>query len=419
MSSGNSPLSDSPGLWSALRTPSFTILFAGMAVSALGDGMSWVAISWLAIDLAHGRDTGLLVGAAVAAYTLPGVVAGIGLGGLLSRFDPRLLILLDAVLRMVCLGLVAVAAWLGILAPAAYLVLLAASSLFALLGLTGELTAVVEMLPPAQHAAGNSLLTVASFATSIAGPGLAGGLILLAGPGPAIGADAASYAALTVAVLVSRRMLRPSPVRDPHRSVPQALRSLRRHPAVLGITLLSLVFFGIYGPVEVALPVYVAQSLRAGPGLLGGYFTLFAVGATAGALGATSLQRFGLWRVAIVVMVGWGLCLVPFGLVNSALVGFVALGVGGLIYGPFVPLKRTIIQRYSPRGSLTALAAASGLVTLPASPIGTALGGPIVAVLGPRSTLLASGLATILAAAVAAAVLTRRQARARQTDLGA
>ncbi|MGH7693012.1 MAG: MFS transporter, partial [Candidatus Dormibacteria bacterium] len=202
-------------------------------------------------------------------------------------------------------------------------------------------------------------------------------------------------------------------------SVPQALRSLRRHPAVLGITLLSLVFFGIYGPVEVALPVYVAQSLRAGPGLLGGYFTLFAVGATAGALGATSLQRFGLWRVAIVVMVGWGLCLVPFGLVNSALVGFVALGVGGLIYGPFVPLKRTIIQRYSPRGSLTALAAASGLVTLPASPIGTALGGPIVAVLGPRSTLLASGLATILAAAVAAAVLTRRQARARQTDLGA
>jgi hypothetical protein len=67
------------GVRAALRSPSFATLLAGYACSAIGDGMAAVAISWLAIELSRGRDTGLLVGAAIAAYTVPGVVAGCGL----------------------------------------------------------------------------------------------------------------------------------------------------------------------------------------------------------------------------------------------------------------------------------------------------------------------------------------------------
>ena len=76
------------GVRAALRSPSFATLLAGYACSAIGDGMAAVAISWLAIELSRGRDTGLLVGAAVAAYTVPGVVAGFGLGRVLTRWDP-------------------------------------------------------------------------------------------------------------------------------------------------------------------------------------------------------------------------------------------------------------------------------------------------------------------------------------------
>jgi hypothetical protein len=98
------------------------------------------------------------------------------------------------------------------------------------------------------------------------------------------------------------------------------------------------------------------QTLHAGPGVLGGYWTLFACGATAGALAASWAQRFGLWRVAVAVMIGWGACLVPFGFTASVAVGFAALAAGGLVYGSFPPLKQTIIQRYSPAGSLAGLA---------------------------------------------------------------
>jgi MFS family permease len=117
------------------------------------------------------------------------------------------------------------------------------------------------------------------------------------------------------------------------------------------------------------------------------------------------VQRFGLWKVALAVMAGWGICLVPFGFVDSVIVRFIALAVGGLVYGPFLPLKQTIIQRHSPPGTLTAVAAANGFLKVPASPIGTALGGPLVAAVGPGPTLLASGLATVAAACVAAVAL--------------
>lgn len=400
----------SGALWAALRFPPFGTVFAGYTVSALGDGMAFVAVPWLAISLAHGHRTGLLVGGAVAAYTLPGVAAGLGLGRVFAPWDGRLLIGIEAALRAVCLGAVAGAGAVGGLGPAVYIILLGASSLLGLAATTGELTSVTELLPPDQHVAGNSLLTVTSFATTMVGPALAGALIVVFGPALVIGADAASYLALIVAVAVSRRVQPPPPVTEgPSQSMLSVLRSLARHPAVLGISVLCAAFFGLYGPVEVALPLYVYENLHASAGILGGYWAAFAVGATIGALGASLVERFGLWRVAILTMAGWGACLVPFGFVRSVIVGFAALAVGGLVYGPFLPLKQAVIQRHSPPAQLGALGAASAMLTVPASPIGTALGGPLVAALGPSTTLLLSGLATVVAACVAALALMVRR----------
>ena len=367
--------------------------------------MSTVAISWLAIELAHGHDAGLLVGAALAAFTLPGVLAALVAGRVLRRLDPRLVVLAEALLRAVALGAIAGLALKGSLSPVVYVVLLGASSLFGVLGVAGDLAATAELLPPALHMAANSLNTVASFAATIAGPAIAGGIIAASGPGVVLALDAASYLLLAAAVVASRRYQPPPPRTGMDATgVGSGLRMLRRLPAVGAITVLCVVFFGLYGPVEIALPVYVSSVLHAGAGVLGAYWTVFSIGATIGALGATSVQRFGLWRVAVVVMAAWGACLVPFGFVTSVVVGFIALGLGGLVYGPFLPLKRTIIQRAAPPEVLAQVGAASGIFTVTASPVGTAFGGPLVAGLGPRLTLALSGIAT-MSIALAAAVL--------------
>ena len=61
----------------ALRHPVFRKVLPGAALSALGDGMSAVAIAWLAVKLAPAGSRGLWVGAAVAAYSLPGAVGAV------------------------------------------------------------------------------------------------------------------------------------------------------------------------------------------------------------------------------------------------------------------------------------------------------------------------------------------------------
>ena len=58
----------------------FGRLLLGFAISYLGDGMSFVAVAWLAIELAPQSTAGLWVGGAVAAYTLPGVVGALLFG---------------------------------------------------------------------------------------------------------------------------------------------------------------------------------------------------------------------------------------------------------------------------------------------------------------------------------------------------
>ena len=239
-------------------------------------------------------------------------------------------------------------------------------------------------------------------------------MIAAAGAATAVAVDAASLVVLVLAAIVSRRFVPPPPAAPARGGGTLAtLRLLKGLPAVAGITALCVVFFAVYGPVEVALPVLVASVLHAGAGALGGYWTLFSVGAAAGALGASRLERFGMWQVTIVSVAGWGICLVPLGLIDSLAVGFGALAAGSFFYGPFLPLRASIIQRSAPPGDLSAVAGASALFTTPAAPIGTALGGPIVAAIGARATLTGSGLVTVAAAALASAVLIGRRIHRR------
>jgi predicted MFS family arabinose efflux permease len=63
------------------------------------------------------------------------------------------------------------------------------------------------------------------------------------------------------------------------------------------------------------------------------------------------------------------------------------------------------MQAKSPPQHLAAMLAARSAVLLTASPLGTALGGPLITALGPRATLSGSGLATLVLGAVACVLL--------------
>jgi predicted MFS family arabinose efflux permease len=321
----------------------------------------------------------------------------------------------DCALRAVLLGLIALLRAYNVLSPATYVGLLAASSLMFAWGLAGRYTVLTQLVHPEAALAANALHTAISSATIVVGPGLAGLLVALWGAGPLIGLDGASYALLAIVVWRSK----PS-AETTARLAAAALEasesgralggiSLMRRHGIIGIVLLTWVFYLLYGPIEVALPVHVSQELHHGAGLLGLYWALFGAGAAIGSLSSGLLRRFPIWPTSLVIVALWGLCLVPFWFSAPVIVTMLFFGLGGLVYGPFVPLTYGLIQdRVAPHLQATVMAARGAVLTV-AAPVGTAFGGPITAALGARSTLAISGIATVAATVIIGAAGPLRQ----------
>jgi MFS family permease len=395
-----------------LANRGFRRLLLGFAVSYLGDGMSFVAVPWLAIELAPQATAGLWVGGAVAAYTLPGVVGALVLGRRLRRMSARRLLLADNVVRGVVLGAVPLAWLAGLLTLPLYVVLLAVSSLLHAWGSAGRYTLLAELLPDEQRLAANTLVSSLEFAATIAGPAIAGVLVTyVSSASLVLGLDALTYVFL--AALVARMRL---PESGHVSLVDQAaarggLALLRSYPELLGLLTLTWFFNLLYGPVEVALPLHVTDDLHAPGTLLGLYWMLFGIGAVLGGLAVGALRQLPLWPVTVVIVVAWGLALLPFGFDVPTAVTVACFTLGGAIYGPFVPLSVTLMQAKSPPQHLAAMLAARSATLLTAAPLGTALGGPLTTALGPRATLGGSGLATVALGAVACVLLLARRTR--------
>jgi MFS family permease len=387
-----------------VRQPVLRRILPGMLVSALGDGMSMVAVAWLAVQIAPPGQAGVWTGLAVAAYALPAPVGAAILARLVRRFRAVHLVAVDATLRAVALGTIAILAAAGLLNPIGYVALLAVSSLLHAWGSAGAYTLVAELLPDEDRVTGNALLSTFTQAALVVGPALAGGLTVLVGPGWVIGADAASFAVLAASCWMATRR-RAGPVQLPAAPAAGGWRTILAQPRLLGLIAVTCVFFFLYGPVEVALPVHVAHELHGSPGLLGLYWTVFGIGATLGGLGAGLLRHRPPWPVVVGIIIGWGAALLPLGLTDAVAPGLVGFAVGGLIYGPFTAICTALFQRSTPPQALSRVLAARSALTIPSTALGTLLGGPVVGALGGRPTLLLSALLTIALGVAVAGIL--------------
>jgi hypothetical protein len=386
-----------------LGRPLLRRVMPALFLSALGDGMSLVAVAWLALQIAPPDRQGVWTGLAVAAYSLPATIGAGLLGRLVRGLGSARLVAADATLRAAMLGTVAALAVAGILSPGWYVALLAVSSLLHAWGRAGAYTLVAEQLPEEDQVTGNALLATFSQGSIVAGPALAGVVTAAAGPGWVIGADAVSFAILAVVCWPTGA--------GPAVGQPEAggWRTIAGQPRLLGLIAVTCVFFFLYGPVEVALPIHVAEELHGSPGLLGAFLAAFAVGAVVGGLAAGLLGRWPLWIVVVAIIVGWGAALLPVGLTDAVWPGLAGFAAGGVIYGPFTAITTALFQRSSPPAALSPVLATFTAVTVPSAALGTLLGGPVVGAIGGRRTLLASALLTIaLGVVVAVALAVRR-----------
>jgi hypothetical protein len=185
--------------------------------------------------------------------------------------------------------------------------------------------------------------------------------------------------------------------------------AVARSRPLAGLLTLTVVYFFLYGPVEVALPLYVTGPLRGSAGLLGLFWTVFGIGATAGSITAGLARRLPVWPVLVASVIGWGAALAPMGLLRLPVPALACFAAGGVLYAPYPALSATLFQRESPPELLSQVLAARGALTVLAAPLGTALGGPLTAWLGAQHTLLVSAAATIASGMAATGILTARR----------
>jgi MFS family permease len=227
-------------------------------------------------------------------------------------------------------------------------------------------------------------------------------LISVVSPAWIIGLDALTFAAVTLRVAsTSVPDDAPSGSDSPAMGTPAGLRVFRRFPELLGLLVVTWFFNAFFGPVEVALPMFVVHDLRAGAGILGAYWAAFGVGALIGALAVGAVRRLPLWTIMLGIIAGHGICMLPFAWQHHWGPSLAGFALAGVIYGPYSALSFTLLQERAPATSLTTVLAARSAVLLTASPVGAAAGGFLVSVTTPRDVLIGCGLAMIILALVA------------------
>ena len=394
--------------------PAFRRLLPALAVSALGDGMSAVTLAVLALDVAGRGNGGLVIGLAVAAYTLPGALGTVVFGRPARRLPPARLVAADATLRAAALGVIPILYAVGRLTAVAYILLLGVSSLLHAWGLAGRYVLIAERLPVHLRLTANALVSVIDEGALIAGPLVAGLVIAAAGPATALAVDAGSFAVLALAA-ASVSVTRPPAAAEPGVTATRGAgwRVVAGHPALLGLLAMTWFYFGIYGPVEVALPLRVIHDLGGSAALLSAYWAALGAGSVVGALLTGWARHVRKWPALLAAVVGWGMVLVPIGLVHSVPVGLVCFGIGGLLYGPYAALSAALLQEVSPPRLLAQAYAARSALVVMATPVGAALGGPLTSAFGAGPTLVWSAIATITLGVVSIAVVLVRTVRAR------
>ena len=392
-----------PRIFTPLRGRPMALLWSGLSLSAIGDQLYAVALTWIAVGVLGAR-------AGYLAALQSGVVllAVLGVGRWADRWDARTS-MIGADLARAAILVVIVAAWMASGAvgvpqlAAAVIVLALGQAIFrpALQTLLPRLVEERALLPAA-----NALLDATERSARLLGPGLIG---LLAGLIPVmhfLSLDALSFLASALAVvLIGRRYSNTPP--QARAAEPVLANIVRGVRATLAHRLLGFVFLtcGLingawYAAFYLVVPILIRRLGVTGPGHSG----MAAFGLVISAYGLTNLaanlvigsrpmptrpqrQMFGgdlLMGIAILLLIA--AARLPAGWILPGLMAAAALGA---ISGPMGDIPVAVLRqtRLDPADVAAAMRAYMAMAN----------GGLLIAMLAVPSLISAFGLAAVLA----------------------
>jgi len=270
-------------------------------------------------------------------------------------------------------------------------------------------------LMPEGKAAFNLALAVAT----VAGPVLAGAVLALLGPSPALAADGVSFLAAAILIACTPGLRARNDSGGGHATGHRQVRASLRYiagDATLRVLIfgegLAFIFFYLVVPVTV---IYAVRSLHAGPA---GYAAILASWGAGAVIGSTVHLRLArrvghaaiLISTAAVALAYLGTALAP-----TLLFACAASVLGGIGNGTQWASVETAVHQFVDEHFRLPVAAVLESMAALAPGAGILLGGALTALFSPRAAYLAAGLG--LVALLALAALSRARGADRASGL--
>jgi MFS family permease len=376
------------------RYPAFGRLWIGRLVSLFGDAFTLIALPWFVLQV---TGSGMATAGILLTLQLPAILTSMFIGALIDRSQPRAIITIDNGLRTLIIGLIPLLYWFGLLELWLLFLLTFLAGMLVPATEVGSRSILPELVEDKDLDAANMLWSFSLNLSLVIGPAVAGVLVTFFGGPSVLLIDAGTFAVMAIMAVTIPTLKRSQARTEVPISERLGLRQLWGMKVVRYTTLLSLVFFFSYGPLEVAIPLYsdaILQTDARGYGLL---WSALAVGALIGTLSSTTLSKYLRLGIALpLIALLWGSSLLPMVFIDELWLACGLLFLGGLMWGPYTPMETTLLQRSVPRAQLGRVFGARSTLLIGGSPLGLATGGILLAFVPLTSVIALSAFACIL-----------------------
>lgn len=383
-----------PDSFAALRhpgVPQFILgrLFSGMATTILSVAVGWQLYERTGSAFALGL-VGLVELVPVLALALPAGVAA-------DRISRRKLAMAAHVVLGLCTLTLAALTYFEGPVPLYYVVLFVVGAAVAFRSPAAG-SIMPELVPPRDFANANTWTSSTAELASMAGPAM-GGLLIALGGSATLAFLAATLAHFFFVAVLSTLPRRPAAAAGKSQGLADmlaGLRFVRSTPVFLGAITLDL-FAVLLGGAVSLLPIYAKDILHVGPTGLGWLRAAPAIGAFLMAVVQLRLppwQRPG--RVLLLVVTGFGLSVVGFGLSTSFALSLVMLFLTGVFDNVSVVIRVTLEQTLTPDAMRGRVSAIHYVFIGMSNELGSFESGTVAAAAGAVFSAVSGGVGTLL-----------------------
>jgi MFS family permease len=380
-----------------IRRPNVLPLLSATCLSRLASRMFGIVIVFHALaEFGSPSLAGWIAFAAMA----PGLMVSPLAGAFLDRAGAARGIIVDLAVSAGLVVVLAACVWLGWADPPVMISLAVVFALTSPLSAAGVRVLLPRLVPHEVLDRANALDTAIHAIVDVIGPSLAGALVGFAGSITAFAVIAILYAAATMCIALVRQIAPSRPSRAFLSQAVDALAYVFRNRLLRGLAIGYALSNFTWGVLVVAVPVFAAGRLGSGTweSVAGLLWAGVGIASGIGALAAGQSRLLGREKQVMTwCMIATALAVSPvaptFGIGGLA----IGLALAGLLAGPIDVALLTLRQRRTEPGRLGRVLAVSMSVNTAGFPIGTGLGGMLVAWSLP-SAFIAAALASLLGA---------------------